>query len=263
MKTSKMIRDYFNNLADKIAATSQLAGVSNHNPDIGFHREELLRNFLNNHLPQRMQAMLGGSVIGFNGEVSKQIDIIVRADNTPRFEENQRSFIIAESLVSAITVKSKLDKAALFDSLDNLASIPQISRDIINFNLLKKGAFDDLLSKHPSTYIYAFDGLEQKTISKHLDEYLLTHPNYPLNRLPLDIVVHNKYIIKYIKKPSETFDGTFIPENTMYPYYLPFEMRGLPLSQIISYIYQYSSYMPYFDVNYHEYINSAFNPNKD
>lgn len=257
-----MIRDYFNSIADKIAAMSQLAGATAHNPDIGQNREVLLRDVLNNHLPQRMQAVLGGNVLGFDGSISKQIDIIVRADNTPRFEENQKTFTIAESLVAAISVKSTLNKAELFDSLDNLASVPQLSKDILQFNILKPDAADDFIKKHPTNYIYAFDGIKLETLMAHLMEYAESRPDIPGNRVPHYIVVHGKYALKYTQKAAETYDGTKIPEQSLYPMLIPHEMRGHPLCSIISYIYTYTSFMPYLDVNYYKYINNAFNPTK-
>jgi hypothetical protein len=257
-----MIRDYFNKLADKIAATSQFASVSSHNPDIGVNREMLLCNVLNNHLPSRMQAILGGSIIGINGIISKQIDLIIRSDNTPRFEENQRSFVIAESLVAAISVKSRLDKKSLFDCLDNLASIPQLSKDALIFNVLKPTAFDYFIDKHPTNYIYAFDGVGMDTCCEHLEEYAASRSDIPENRLPTEIVVHGQYSIRYIKEPSNTYDGTPIPSNSFYSMRLPHETRGLPLATIINRIYTYTSFMPYIDVHYHKYIDDAFNPNK-
>jgi hypothetical protein len=88
-----VIAEYFNRLSDKMAASGALGGVSTHRPDIGDNREITLRDVLNRHLPDCLTAMIGGSAVGLDGSHSKQLDIIVRADNSPRFEEQDRSFM--------------------------------------------------------------------------------------------------------------------------------------------------------------------------
>jgi len=117
------IRDYFNLLAQQISIEAEIAGVSSHKTDIGLNRERLVEGFLRKHLPKRLTPSIGGQVIGYDSSESKQIDILVSSDISVRFEQNERTFITAENLAAAITVKSHLDKAALEDCLFNLGSV--------------------------------------------------------------------------------------------------------------------------------------------
>jgi hypothetical protein len=127
------IQRYFNALTDQIAARSALAVTASHKPDIGTNREDLVRLFLSRHLPARLSSSLGDHVIGLLSEESNQIDVLISNDIAVRFEENERTFVLAEGLAAAITVKSYLDKNAIEDSLLNLARIPQLDRRALDF----------------------------------------------------------------------------------------------------------------------------------
>lgn len=252
-----MISNYLNSLADKIAAMAQLSGASSHNPDIGLNRETVLRDIFNNHLPSRLHALLGGVALGVDGSQSRQLDIVIRADNSPRFEEQGRSFIPVDSLVAAISVKSSLHAAELTDSMENLRSIPQLSA--VDFRLLKSGAKEDFLSKHPTTHIYAFSGYATADAClKAVNDFFTKNPDFPKNRIPREIVVHNKYMISYSNNTSHTKDGTLIPANTFWASTLNEDYRGLPLARIVNHAYSYMSWMPYLDLDFHKYINAAY-----
>jgi len=252
-----MISSYLNALADKMAAMAELSGASSHNPDVGLNRESLVRDIFNNHLPSRLRALLGGVALGLDGSHSQQLDIIIRADNAPRFEDHDRSFFPVESLVAAVSVKSKLYKTELEESLLNLASIPQLSA--LNFRLLKAGAKEDFLSKHPTTHIYAFSGYATADAClEAVNNFFASHPQFPRNRIPREIVVHSKYIISYSNAPSRTKDGTSIPANSFWSSTLNMEQRGLPLARIVNHAYSYVSWMPYLELDFHKYVNAAY-----
>jgi hypothetical protein len=207
------LQKYFNLIADKIAVDAQLASTSHHRPDIGFNRETFLELFLHKHLPKRLSAYLGGQIIGLGDIESGQIDIIVSNDISIRFEENARNFITAESVAAAITVKSFLDKAGIIDCLNNLASIPQFSSQVLTFQALKPNAFDTFISKHPSLFIFAYDGVQYETCLGHIAEFYEKNPDVPLNRYPLNIIVNKKYMIKFMRQPGKTIDGDDISER--------------------------------------------------
>lgn len=253
-----MIADYFNALSDKIAAAIALGGSAAHRPDIGLNRESVLCSVLNRHLPQRMQALLGGTAIALDGSSSHQLDVMVRADNTPRFEENERTFFPVESLVGAITVKSRLDGDALVNALDNLASIPQLSPDVLSLRMLHEDSLDVFLSNHPSTYLYAFDGMNSDTCLDRLKDYFDAHPDYPINRVPREIVVHEQYSITFNNDIAMAKDGTVLPPRSFWPTPLDHHHRGFPLTRIVNHLYSYISWMPFLEVAFHRYVNASY-----
>ena len=58
-----MIKEYFNSLADVLEANSKAASFNQHRPDSGTNRENALIQVLNDHLPNRLRAINGGTVI--------------------------------------------------------------------------------------------------------------------------------------------------------------------------------------------------------
>lgn len=157
------IQRYFNALADRITADAALAGSTSHKPDIGSNRERIVQLLLSKHLPNRITSSLGGQVIGVSGAESNQIDVLASNDIAVRFEENEKTFVVAEGVVATITVKSFLDKGAIEDSLANLASIPQLDRSVIDFKLLKGDSFASFVERHPTLFVFAYDGVQLDT----------------------------------------------------------------------------------------------------
>lgn len=157
------IQNYFNGVADKIASASLIAGTAQHRPDIGENREDIVRDFLRRHLPRRLFASLGGQVISHDGRESGQIDVIVSNDLGVRFDENEKTFVTAESVAGAITVKSSLNQAALIDALTNLSTIPEPSAEAFGFKILRPGSTEAFLERHPSLYVFAYEGISGET----------------------------------------------------------------------------------------------------
>lgn len=145
---------YLNSLADKLDIESKLAGEAGHNPTIGDNRERLVQLFLSKHLPDSLNVFVGGLIIDSDGNESKQIDVIVSNNLGINFREHEKMFIGVESVASAITVKSMLDKAAIYDCLYNLASIPIISSEILSFRLIKGDPFQEF-NKAILIYLYS------------------------------------------------------------------------------------------------------------
>lgn len=252
------LQRYFNLIADKIAVDAQLASTSYHRPDIGFNRETFLELFLHKHLPKRLSAYLGGQIIGLRDIESGQIDIIVSNDISIRFEENARNFITAESVAAAITVKSFLDKAGIVDCLSNLASIPQFSPEVLTFKALRPNAFDAFISKHPSLFIFAYDGVQYETCLDHIADFYNSNSSIPLNRYPLNIIVNKKYMIKFMRQPGKTIDGDDVPGSSFYPSILQESTVGWPFVHMIDDITSYVSWLPYMDTEMHHYFNSSY-----
>ena len=57
---------YFNTIADKLSVGHDLSSTIKNPSDIGYSREKLVQTFLANHLPNRLSAILGGHIFGFD-----------------------------------------------------------------------------------------------------------------------------------------------------------------------------------------------------
>ena len=94
-------------------------------------RESCIRNFLNNFLPN-VYEVSQGYVIGQNGDISHQCDIIIyHKTYTPYFHtpEGQRFFPI-ESVIAVGEVKSKVTGIILDDALTKLCNIKKMRDNI-------------------------------------------------------------------------------------------------------------------------------------
>jgi len=210
---TKELKDYFNSVADVLAAKSILAGDSAENIDIGANRELICRDLLANHVPRRYGVYPGGDVFGAERARSGQIDILITHDMSMNFMENQRVRCPVESLTAAISVKSRLTKGELFNALSNLATIPQCHEPAIRLGLLTKPVTEYVLS-WPSNFVFAFDGISRETCLQHLNEFYTTH-SVPFNRIPRAIVVNRKYIIafRHYNVPNATIVTAFNPAH--------------------------------------------------
>lgn len=252
------IQNYFNGVADKIASASLIASTAQHRPDIGSNREDIVRDFLLRHLPRRLFASIGGQVISYDGRESGQIDVIVSNDLGVRFDENEKTFVTAESVAGAITVKSSLNQATLIDALVNLASIPEPSSGAFGFKILKPGSTETFLERHPSLYVFAYEGTSGETCLAHVNDFYSSHSDIPLRRYPKGIIVNRKYMIRFFRSATRTSTGCVIPKDTFYLMPLEEALRGYPFVQLLNDLSSYADWLNHMDVSIHPYFNTGF-----
>ena len=252
------IRSYFNNISKKLAIESDISGGGKHRGDIGTNREVIFQSFLNNHIPNRLKAHLGGEIIGLSDKASGQLDIIVASDIGPRFEEKEKTFFIAESVAGVVSVKSFLDKAQLHDALDNLSSIPELSPEILLFDSTAIRQKDKFFIHHPSLHILAYDGLAAETITKHIKEYYVDNSYIKTDRYPTNIIVNGKYNISYVKEEIKSENGVIIPSGTFFQYVIEENREGYPFIHLLSNLNKYVEWLPHIKINMKEYYNRSF-----
>ena len=260
------LQEYFKSIADELDAKYRQANVGNHKGDRGTNRESALLGVLNNHLPERLKAELGGQILGLSGSISKQVDIIIRNDLAIRFNQLDRSFVLLEGVAAVISVKSYLDKDALFDCLDNFASIPQFKECVVKFPLVERPVsfinYARFTYNYPRCFIFAYDGLSPETLLEHISEYLRTKPPLPGNRFPKLIVVNRKSTIyPPFEGVGKTLDGRDIPPNHFLSDNLTPEMYGYPFTYILHELSKYLTWLPHLQLDFSQYFLENFNPN--
>ncbi|QOX79503.1 hypothetical protein FY034_11330 [Trichlorobacter lovleyi] len=255
------IQNYFNGVADKIASASLIASTAQHRPDIGANRENIIRDFLHHHLPRRLFATLGGQIISHDGRESGQVDVIVSNDLGVRFDENEKTFVTAESVAGAITVKSTLNQTTLVDALTNLSTIPEPSIEAFSFKILKPGAAEAFLECHPSLYLFAYDGINGETCLAYVKDFYINHPEIPVRRYPKGIIVNRKYIIRFFRNETCTSTGCTISKDTFYLMPLEESLHGYPFVQLLNDLSSYADWLNHMDVSIHHYFNSGFGLN--
>ena len=192
---------YFKSIVDELISEAQQAGFLQNPTAVGTGREEIYRRLLERHLPSTCEVFRGGYVFNAQGKGSKQIDVIVTAGPTPRFEILPKLQAIAplEGTIAVAEVKSKLDKKQLLLALDNLASLPKINapEDALA-QYIKVGP--DFWWDWPYKVIFAYDGIDKEAVNKYVSDFYKDNPNIDLERRPSLIHVLGKYI--YVRKKS-------------------------------------------------------------
>jgi hypothetical protein len=209
-------RDYFQDIADVMAGDKAASSVFPNTSDSGMTREDVLKRFLENHLPKRCEVIKGGFIFDSLGNESTQIDLIVTTDLTLQFKQFEKSFNLIEGCYAAISVKTMLDKHGLFDALNNIASVPQMPLNVPQLGFSIEGV-TKIVRNHPIGIIFAFEGTNVETTVMNIDAFY-NNSNIPQNRRPKLIIVNNEYVLIRIEgEGGETRGGDKIPPNTFYP----------------------------------------------
>ena len=90
-----------------------------HHLSAGANREELVKNFLEGHLPKRF-GVSTGLILSHDGEFSKQADLVVVDDqnNAPLYPDGSSKIWPVESVYALIEVKTNLNPRDLEDAVD-------------------------------------------------------------------------------------------------------------------------------------------------
>lgn len=255
-----MIRDYFNSLAEELAVKGRSSSMGGHRADVGSNREQSLINILNAHLPDRLSAVSGGTVLNLEGLVSGQIDVIVKNDLFPKFDHHHKTAVITESVAGVISVKSRLDKAALEDSIRNVCSVPDYSTETLelsNSSILREDLQRQFMQNWPWRAVFAYEGLDPNTIYHHAMKFY-NSGEVPQNRLPDMIVINKKICIRFLRDGGKLHNGTKLPPNSLHPLLLTNDTCGYPIAGMITELNNYIPWMHYMKFNFSPYIDRAF-----
>lgn len=174
------IRDWFNNLEKVLITEAECAGLLEHNATIGQIKEFLMKEVLKKFLPSGLTVGSGQVISSIDGDISKQIDIIIFDNRFPRFsvtDSSQNALYPIEGVIATIEVKTELKSDTLKEALENCYSVMKLpietkkqdkEREIENImnknaNLTLNNASNKLLWRVcPKTYIFAFRGYKMK-----------------------------------------------------------------------------------------------------
>ena len=191
------LQAYYLQVAAVLRGEADAASVFPNATDIGTSRERVYAEFLRQHAPSKCNVFFGGFLFGEDGSESKQLDVLVTTDTTPRFNFHNRdghgkSFSPVEGTLAVASIKSMLNKNELEDALVGIASIPPTIplEGRVNPSLNIRN-YDDW----PYKIIYASDGISAATLLNHLNSYYRNNSDIPLGRRPNVIHVSGKYVI--------------------------------------------------------------------
>ena len=123
--------DFFARVEETLLARFREAGFISHPGDKGDNREEILREFLQEHLPAKY-GVLKGEIIARSGDHTHSADIIIHdALNAPVLFKGKTAVVPIESVYGIIEVKSSLSKTELLDTLTKIQAFKRLApRDL-------------------------------------------------------------------------------------------------------------------------------------
>lgn len=121
------LTDFFERVEETLLARYRQTSLVHHAGDRGENREEILRDFLNQHLPKKY-GVLKGEVITSVGGHSHSADVIVYdALNAPVLYSGRTAVVPIESVYGIIEVKSSLSKAELLDTTPKIEAFKRLA----------------------------------------------------------------------------------------------------------------------------------------
>ena len=165
------IADYMNDAAKEMRRRSKAIrrDFAMHSGAAGDRREDLVTQFLENHLPRRF-GVRSGFAISSDGWVSNQADVLVvdQDNNAPLHPDSSHELWPVEAVYALIEVKTKLPPLELKDATAKCRRFKQLRRRFVidSSQKIKESLF----------VIWSFDGAKPATITGNLTRVLSAVP---------------------------------------------------------------------------------------
>jgi len=244
-----------------------MAGFSKHDPDKGTNREQILIDILNDHLPESLNAISGGTIFNLDGKTSGQLDIIVRNDTFPVFGSLVKPMVPIEAVVGAIEVKSYLDTPKLKGAIELLRDIPAWDDRTVASTGSNRFGFpngEELTAREayehnfPFRAVYAYNGNRTDTLYKEMRAFFNKHNDK--DKLPRMVAVNKKCNIRYLPKGGQIAKGCGAPEPApdgwMHPLKLTQFTQGYTLAGMITALTSYIAHRHGVIFNFAPYVDA-------
>jgi hypothetical protein len=195
-----------------------------HPGEKGEEVQEILKKFLNSHLPKRFSTS-SGIIIDTNNNMSKQTDMIIYDTlSSPIYRSSETTQIIPYDAVAAvIEVKSCLNKKELVDAFEKIVSCKQLKKRPLS-QLDQRPTGTKLTTIGTYGIIFGFDSnIKLKTLAEHMIGLNQKHES---KIWPDMVIILDKGIIEYgISFPGHMeVAGTLAPlcdeEFRVFPIYV-------------------------------------------
>lgn len=126
---SKIYLEYCQSALDIFAAQYGASKRFNHAVSIGSIREQIIRDFLSEHLP-RVVSVVSGQIFDTNDQYSTQQDVILKLNNVPRLPfASGVDMVFSEGVVATIEIKSTLSGPVLKSVGEGIASVRRLHQN--------------------------------------------------------------------------------------------------------------------------------------
>ena len=134
MSQSKSLQIYCESVLSILNSQYAATKILRHNATAGAAREQLIKDFLSNHLPELI-TVVSGQIVDADDYFSKQQDIVLVLKSMPRLSFTSGSdLIFQEGVVATIEIKTTLDTATIKAIGENIASVRSLRPSIGAFS---------------------------------------------------------------------------------------------------------------------------------
>jgi hypothetical protein len=155
------LKDLFRSYSNLITAEfDRTAKESTHALTKGEEREDIVRTFLKNNLPENIGVMKG-QVFDSAGNVSSQSDLILYSKTSISFRGDTRGLFPIDSVLAVGEIKSYLKSDEIKDCIEKSSKIKEMS---IRGSQVIFGGF----SEKATTLVFAFDSDSVETVTKNI-----------------------------------------------------------------------------------------------
>lgn len=211
----------------RIEADFEFSAIIDHNASKGTFREQIVQKFLRPFLPN-IYGISGGQAFDMNGNISKQLDIVIYDGLHSYVAPYMNDFIYfpCESVYGNIEIKSILNKNSFMESLENIASLKALKRDSIDTYYvnpikelrIKNVTWDIQATNEYFGVIFSYDSVEPETVLEYITKAV--KEGFDRNNLPNVIVLFKKRVIisryrksnenEYELHPLRDYNGYFM-----------------------------------------------------
>lgn len=181
------LSDYMVSVAEEMKLKSDRIrkGFYTHHPSAGGNREDLVKSFLLDHLPQKF-TITSGLIFSSEGLFSREADLIIADgfNNAPLFAKQSKQLWPVESVYAVVEVKTSLSNSTLRDSIEKCRKFKKLSREFYDGHPIRNK--DSLFT------IWAYSAPKTLTLRKNLEAFL---SNIPVSEQPDMIVVPGQTVI--------------------------------------------------------------------
>jgi hypothetical protein len=172
------LRDIFSEVAAQMTARfTKSRAALDHSGLKGRANEEVVREFLRDHLPRQLD-VYSGQIIDTLGRQSREMDVIISDSlKTPVFYDDGGSRVVpVEPVYSIVEVKAHLDTEELQRSILNMKSVKRLSKEAYYRQTgpvqHTTTMFGDEWDIWPLTYfIFAFESIDLNLLTEKLHEH--------------------------------------------------------------------------------------------
>lgn len=182
------VQDYFFDISQELIRKSNRVktGFSTHHLSAGENREDILANFLSNHLPGKF-GVDTGLILSSDGEFSNQADLVIvdNDNNSPLYPNSTNKLWLVESIYALIEVKTNLTPDNLKDAFEKCKKFKKLKREFQTVPSLPKVSESLFI-------LWSFNGPSSKTIKKNILKLL---KDIPVDEQPDFIIIPDKILI--------------------------------------------------------------------